>query len=61
MSGLGPELHQDVDYDVREHGRRWAVCRPCGAQWAIVETGAGEGYEEITEGDGYCLDCLRGE
>jgi hypothetical protein len=49
-----PTFHQDVDYEVVEHGRHWAVCRECGAQWAIHKTSCGEGYEQVKEGDGYC-------
>lgn len=45
-----PDYHKDVDEDVYEHGRRWAVCRACGAQWAIHGTDC----EQVAEGDGYC-------
>ena len=51
-----PSHHKNVDYDLQEHGQRWAVCRPCGAQWSIVETNQGDDYEQVTEGDGYCDD-----
>jgi hypothetical protein len=51
---MNPTLHMDVDYQVREHGRRWAVCRTCGAQWAIHKSNRGEDFEQVTEGDGYC-------
>jgi hypothetical protein len=46
-----PTWHVDVDYDVHEHGRQWAVCRRCGAQWGFD---GGSDYEEVTAGGGYC-------
>lgn len=51
-----PIFHKDVDYEVREHGRRWAVCNTCGAQWGIHRSNEGDSYEQVTEGDGYCQD-----
>lgn len=47
-----PAYHKDVDYDVYEHSRRWAVCRSCGAQWAYQESPLD--FEQVTDGDGYC-------
>lgn len=43
---------------VTEHGREWAVCNPCGAQWALNESD----LEVVTEGDGSCEaePCLCG-
>lgn len=35
---------------IEEHGREWAVCNSCGAQWAVH----GPDVEQVTEGDGYC-------
>ena len=35
---------------VEEHGREWAVCNTCGAQWGLH----GADLEQVTEGDGYC-------
>jgi len=46
--------HQDVDEDVFEHGRYWAVCRACGAQWSIHASNNGAVYEQVSDGDGYC-------
>lgn len=43
------EPHGPCDI-VIEHGREWAVCNPCGAQWALQ----GADLEQITEGDGSC-------
>jgi hypothetical protein len=37
---------------VREHGREWAVCNTCGAQWALH----GSQTEEVSAGDGYCVE-----
>lgn len=51
-----PSTHQDVDYHVYEHGQRWAVCCPCGAQWSVHPSNLGETYEQVTEGDGYCVE-----
>lgn len=51
---MEPAYHVDVDYNVKEHDRDWAVCRRCGAQWAIHQTNLGEDYEQVTEDDGYC-------
>lgn len=33
-----------------EHDREWAICKNCGAQWALD----GADLEEVKEGDGYC-------
>ena len=41
---------------VTEHGREWAVCRRCGAQWALH----GSDFELVNEGDGSC-DWYGGE
>jgi hypothetical protein len=49
---MNPDFHEDVDEDVYEHGRCWAVCRACGAQWAID----GSEYEQVKDGDGSCED-----
>jgi hypothetical protein len=49
-----PTFHRDVDYGVLEHGRHWAVCRECGAQWAIHKSNHGETFDQIKDGDGYC-------
>jgi hypothetical protein len=49
---MGPEYHKDVDYDVYEHGQRWAVCRTCGAQWSYQTRPTD--FEQVSEGDGYC-------
>jgi hypothetical protein len=37
---------------IQEHKQEWAVCNTCGAQWAVF----GSDFEEISEGDGYCLE-----
>lgn len=37
---------------VEEHGREWAVCDRCGAQWALH----GSCLEQVTEGDGFCCE-----
>lgn len=55
---MTPDLHKDVDYDVEEHGQKWAVCRTCGAQWSINQSNLGEQYDEVSEGDGYCEEQL---
>jgi hypothetical protein len=49
-------LHGRVDDEVQEHGRDWAVCLDCGAQWAVVDTNHGVEYEAVADGDGYCED-----
>ena len=33
-----------------EHGREWAVCPQCGAQWAVSNAD----LELVKDGDGYC-------
>lgn len=62
------QLHEIVDvhntdklYVAFEHGQHWIGCRECGAQWSVVDAeGApsvdGFGFEEVSEGDGYCLE-----
>lgn len=42
---------------IEEHGREWAVCNPCGAQWALH----GSDLEQVTEGDGSCEDNADGD
>lgn len=42
-----PAYHKDVQYDVIEHGRKWAICRCCGAQWADH----GRTFELVKEGN----------
>ena len=37
---------------VEEHGREWAICARCGAQWGLD----GADLEQVTDGDGYCED-----
>jgi len=39
-----------------EHGQQWAECTVCGAQWSVVETSDGPGFEEVSHGDEYCRD-----
>lgn len=50
--GPGPE-HKRLEV-AHEHGQDWETCLTCGAQWTI------DG-EEVSEGDGYCLDASREE
>jgi hypothetical protein len=47
VSGPGGE-HKRLE-DVEEHERTWEVCLDCGGQWT-------DDGEQVTEGDGYCLD-----
>jgi hypothetical protein len=42
---------------VREHGREWAVCPKCGAQWSLD----GGDAEQVSEGDGFCEEEAREE
>lgn len=37
---------------IEEHGREWAVCDTCGAQWAVHRSD----LEQVSEGDGYCYE-----
>jgi hypothetical protein len=46
-----PDYHKRLQED-HEHDRDWMTCLDCGAQWAAHSSG----YEQVTEGDDYCLE-----
>ena len=55
---VGHEEEPQVDY---EHGQHWITCRPCGAQWSVVDAEGGPAidgfdFEEVSDGDGSCLE-----
>ena len=54
------DIHEQIQ-EQHDGDRDFAVCLECGASWAIVDCEdrngcAYEDYEEIDEGDGFCLD-----
>jgi hypothetical protein len=64
--GLSIHLRLEVDF---EHGQNFVTCLDCGAQWSVHDVGdqdydpdSGEEYqgtfdfEEVSQGDEYCLD-----
>jgi hypothetical protein len=53
---LAPAVHLGEFSEFEEHGGRWLECAACGAQWAIVQTSAGDALEQVSDGDGYCED-----
>ena len=46
-----PGLEHKRMEQVTEHGTLWDVCLDCGGQW--------EQDEQVSEGDGWCLDQER--
>lgn len=46
--GVGAYGHEGTA--VFEHGQWWVTC-PCGAQWSVVDTSDGFGFEQVSEGE----------
>ncbi len=57
---IARDAHERVER-FAEHGQEWVGCSACGAVWSVVEcvNEAGEEWEDLEEvstGDGSCLD-----
>lgn len=48
-------VHVNVQFDF-EHGQWHVTCLPCGRQWSVNDTESGFSFEEISHGDGYCIE-----
>lgn len=50
-----PTYHQDLE-EFEEHDQTWVSCKTCGASWSVHESNLGPVYEQVDDGDDYCLE-----